>query len=52
MQTDENNYKLRALKAAKELRYGAEIIRKIKNAKDDSEIARIMITARENGKNK
>ena len=39
-------YKKQALKAAKELHYGIEIINRIKETDDDFEIARIMINAR------
>ena len=39
-------YRADALKAAKELGYGDEVIRRIKNAKTDGEIERIMVTAR------
>ena len=40
-------YRRGALKAAKELCYGDEVIRRIKNAKSSDEISRIMKTARE-----
>lgn len=40
------NYKDEAIIAAKELGYGRRIVEKIKNAKSDTEIQNIMITAR------
>ena len=39
-------YKAWAIKAAKELWYGKEVIKKLKNAKTDNEISLIMQTAR------
>ena len=39
-------YKRKALKAARELCYGDEVIKRIKNAKTDVEISRIMTSAR------
>lgn len=44
--TEEEAYKVQAIKAARDLQYGDEVVAKIKNAKTDGEIARIMITAR------
>lgn len=41
-------YRRGALKAAKELCYGAKVITKIKDAKTIGEISRIMATARKN----
>lgn len=41
-----DNYKQQAIRAAKDLCYGEEVIRRIKNAKSDVEIERIMATAR------
>lgn len=35
-----------AIKAAKDLRYGDEVVRKIRKAKSSCEISRIMATAR------
>lgn len=40
------SYKQNALKAAKDLRYGPEVISEIQNAKTDVEIEHIMNTAR------
>lgn len=40
------NYKRFAIKAANDLCYPTEIIRKLENAKTESEIARIMRNAR------
>lgn len=40
-------YQKDAIRIAKDLRYGKEIIEKIKTAKTDNEIARIMKDARE-----
>lgn len=40
-------YRQEAIKAAKELYYGKEIIKQLKAAKNDNEISRIMRTARE-----
>lgn len=42
----EQEYKKNALKAAKQLGYGKAVVEKIKAAKTDGEIARIMTTAR------
>lgn len=39
-------YRRDAMEAAKDLRYGPEVVERIKNAKTDREIERIMITAR------
>ena len=39
-------YRKDALKAAKDLGYGEEVIQQIKNAKTDDEISRIMASAR------
>lgn len=41
------SYRSMALKAARELNYGKEVILKIRAAKTDAEICRIMATARE-----
>ena len=43
---DEENYRKQAMIAAKELCYGNEVIEKIKAAKNDAEIERIMNTSR------
>lgn len=43
-------YRSEALKAAKELGYGDEVIRRIKNAKSDAEIEHIMVSARKGKK--
>ena len=43
---DEENYKRKALTAAKELGYDNEVVEKIKASKSDAEIERIMNTAR------
>lgn len=40
-------YKSKAIKAAKDLLYGEEVINRIENAKCDEEITRIMKTERE-----
>ncbi len=52
MNKTEPTYKKQAIKAAKDLRYGDEIIKKLKAASTDGEIERIMIGARKeiNGK--
>ena len=39
-------YKSEAIKAAKDLGYGTEILEKLENAKTDGEIQRLMIAAR------
>ena len=44
----EENYKKRAMIAAKELRYDNEVIEKIKTSKSVAEIERVMNTARKN----
>jgi hypothetical protein len=44
--SEENKYRHDAIKAAKELQYGKAVITQIKNAQSDSEITRIMKTAR------
>lgn len=41
-----HEYKKMAMKAAKQLFYGKEVVAKIKAAKSEAEIARIMNTAR------
>lgn len=43
---EHEDYRRQALVAARELRYGKKFIDRIKKAKDESEIQRIMITAR------
>lgn len=43
------NYRRFAIKAAKELGYPKGVIKKIKDAEDDAEIAKIMKSARESG---
>ena len=43
---NEENYRNQAIIAAEDLRYGNEVIEKIKAAKNDAEIERIMNTAR------
>ena len=43
---DEDSYKNKAIIAAKDLHYGDEVVKKIKAATNDAEIARIMNTAR------
>ena len=43
---DEENYRKQAIIAAKDLCYGNKIIEKIKAAKNDAEIERIMNTSR------
>ena len=45
-----NQYKKEALEAARDLCYGREIINKIREAKSDNEISRIMKSARERRK--
>lgn len=42
-------YKTQAMKAAKDLHYGPDVIEQIENAKNDREITRIMKTARKRG---
>lgn len=44
----EENYKKRAMIAAKELCYGNEVIERIKASKSIAEIERVMNTARKN----
>lgn len=39
------SYKRSAIRAAKELRYGKEVINKLKKADSDDEITRIMLSA-------
>lgn len=43
-------YRADALTAAKELCYGDEVIRRLRNAKTEGEIERIMVTARKSRK--
>ena len=43
---DEENYRKQTMIAAKDLCYGNEVIEKIKAAKNDAEIERIMNTSR------
>lgn len=43
---DEPNYRSNALRAAEDLGYSEEYIKKIRKAKTDSEISRLMIQAR------
>lgn len=45
--TSLQEYRKYAIKAAKELRYDESCIHKIKQAKSEGEIARIMLTARQ-----
>ena len=45
----DTHYRREALRAAKDFRYGDLVIAKIKAAKSDNEISRIMATARVNG---
>lgn len=40
------NYKIQAIKAAKELYYGKDVVKRLKEAKSDAEVACIMNTAR------
>lgn len=47
---DYRNYKKQAIQAAKDLEYDQEVIIKLKKAKSDAEIERIMVTARKGGK--
>jgi hypothetical protein len=42
------NYKRSAIRAAKELCYGKEVIDKLKKASSDDEITRIMLSSRRN----
>ena len=42
----EKSYKREAISAARDLCYGEDVVKRIKEAKDDTEIARIMATAR------
>ena len=46
MSSGEISYRKDAIKAAKELKYGSNVIQKIKEAKNDAEIERIMNAAR------
>lgn len=43
---DKERYKPSAIRAAKDLGYGDEVVRKIRAAKTDDEIERIMVSAR------
>lgn len=45
-----SQYKKEALEAARDLRYSREVINKIREAKSDNEISRIMKSARERRK--
>lgn len=45
---EQMSYKDQAIEAAKDLGYGATVIDRIKNAKTDFEISRIMTSARKN----
>lgn len=45
---EQMSYKDQAVEAAKDLGYGAAVIDRIKNAKTDLEISRIMTSARKN----
>lgn len=47
MSKEDYNYKRHAIRAAKDLCYGEATIEKLKKAKTESEIERIMRTARE-----
>lgn len=40
------HYRRQMIRAAEELRYGPEVVKKVKNAKTSNEISRIMATAR------
>ena len=44
---DSYTYKYQAIQAAEDLNYGEEVINKIKKSTSDSEISRIMLTARQ-----
>ena len=44
------NYRKQAISAAKDFHYGKETLRRLKQAKSEAEICRIMITARQNKK--
>lgn len=44
--TGEKEYKYMAMDAAKDLGYGPEVVSRIRAAKNDTEIERIMVTAR------
>lgn len=46
MPSEVNVFRKQAIKAAKDLLYGEEVIKALKNAKTESEIDRIMKTAR------
>lgn len=46
MDYDFKEYKKDAVKAAKDLKYGNSAVKKIKEAKNEAEIQRIMITER------
>lgn len=49
MKKDTYNYKREAIRAAKELCYGKEVIAALKAAKTETEVCRIMTTARNRG---
>ena len=46
MSREEYNYKRRAIKAAKELCYKPEVINLLREAQNEKEVERIMVTAR------
>ena len=43
---DEDSYRIKAIRAAQDLRYKPEVIEQIRHAKTDAEIERIMISTR------
>ena len=46
MKDERYHYRDNAIKAAKDLKYGKDVIERIKTAKTEAEIERIMINAR------
>lgn len=43
---DEDSYRIKAIRAAQDLHYKSDVIERIRHAKTDAEIERIMISAR------
>jgi hypothetical protein len=50
LSSETREYQKQAIKAAKDLRYDSEVVRKLERAKTVGEISRIMITARKGEK--
>lgn len=45
-ENDIRSFKIHAIKAAKDFRYGDDVIKRIRTAKSEGEVSRIMQTAR------